>query len=148
MKLPSGVTTRFLLLSDSCGFVDVGRSLSDERTGLSFTIAADPLQRNHFRVKSPVELVTIFYWLRFETSLFVASYDSQCYGGGIWTRDHTGLVPDFWFTTGLPIWSRGGSMENTPVAQQLIYVNHIENTYSFTAEELNWVESSDLAAAE
>jgi hypothetical protein len=33
-----------------------------------------------------VGLVTIFYCLRFETSLFVASYDSQGYGGGIRTR--------------------------------------------------------------
>jgi hypothetical protein len=35
-------------------------------------------------------LVTIFYCLRFETSIFVASYDSQGYGGGIRTRLHTG----------------------------------------------------------
>jgi hypothetical protein len=28
-------------------------------------------------------LVTTIYCLRFETSLFVASYDSQGYGGGI-----------------------------------------------------------------
>jgi hypothetical protein len=30
--------------------------------------------------------VTIFYCLRFETSLFGASYDSQSHGGGIRTR--------------------------------------------------------------
>jgi hypothetical protein len=35
---------------------------------------------------------TIFYCLRFETSLFVASYDSQGYGGGIRPRLHTGLT--------------------------------------------------------
>jgi hypothetical protein len=35
---------------------------------------------------SPFGLVTIFYCLRFETSLFVASYDSQGHGGGIQTR--------------------------------------------------------------
>jgi hypothetical protein len=34
--------------------------------------------------------VTIFYCLRFETSLFVASYDSQGHGGGIRPRLHTG----------------------------------------------------------
>jgi hypothetical protein len=38
-----------------------------------------------------VELVTIFYCLRFETSLFVASYDSQGHGGGIRPRLHTSL---------------------------------------------------------
>jgi hypothetical protein len=53
-------------------------ALSDKRTGLSFTITADPRQRRH-------------YCLRFETSLFVASYDSQGYGGGIRTRLYTGF---------------------------------------------------------
>jgi hypothetical protein len=32
---------------------------------------------------SPMGLLTIFYSLRFETSLFFASYDSQGYGEGI-----------------------------------------------------------------
>jgi hypothetical protein len=35
-------------------------------------------------------LVTIIYCLRFETSPFVASCDSQGYGGGIRPRLHTG----------------------------------------------------------
>jgi hypothetical protein len=34
--------------------------------------------------------VIIFYSLRFETSLFLASYDSQGHGGGIGPRLHTG----------------------------------------------------------
>jgi hypothetical protein len=34
-------------------------------------------------------VATIFYRHRFETSLFIASYDSQDYGGGILTRLHT-----------------------------------------------------------
>jgi hypothetical protein len=41
-----GPKKRYLLLSDSCGFVDVGRSLC-----LSFTIAAGPRQRSHSRVR-------------------------------------------------------------------------------------------------
>jgi hypothetical protein len=36
-------------------------------------------------------LETIFYCLRFETSFFVASYDSQGHGGGIRPRLHTGV---------------------------------------------------------
>jgi hypothetical protein len=40
---------------------------------------------------NPVGLATILYCLRFETSLFVVSYDSQGYGGGIRLRLHTRL---------------------------------------------------------
>jgi hypothetical protein len=65
-------------------------ALSDERTGLSFTIAAGPRQRSRFSGPSPFELATIIYCLRFETSLFVSSYDSQGHGGGIRPRLHTG----------------------------------------------------------
>jgi hypothetical protein len=39
-------------VSDCCGFVDVG-AFCDERTGLSFTIAAGPRQRSHSRVRVP-----------------------------------------------------------------------------------------------
>jgi hypothetical protein len=63
-------------------------SVSDERTDLSFIIAAGPRQRSHSRVT--LGLVTIFYCLKFETSLLVASYVSQGYGGGIRPRLHTG----------------------------------------------------------
>ena len=37
-------------------------------------------------------LATVFYCLRFETSLFVASYDSQGHDGGIRPRLHTGVT--------------------------------------------------------
>jgi hypothetical protein len=40
--------------------------------------------------RSPMGLATIFYCLRFETSLFVASYDSLGYGGGVRPSLHTG----------------------------------------------------------
>jgi hypothetical protein len=44
----SYITTRFLLLSDS---LLMWSALCDERTGLSFTVAASPSQRSHFRVQ-------------------------------------------------------------------------------------------------
>jgi hypothetical protein len=61
-------------------------AFSGERTGMSLTFAAG--------LASAVllgELATVFYCLRFETSNFVASYDSQGHGGGIRARLHTGL---------------------------------------------------------
>jgi hypothetical protein len=42
-----------------------------------------------------VVFLTIFYWLGFETSLFVASYDSQGYVGDIRTPLHTGVTNYF-----------------------------------------------------
>jgi hypothetical protein len=65
-------------------------ALSDERTGLSFVHAASPRQRSIFSGPSSLDLATIFYCLSFETSLFVASYDSQGHGGGIRPLLHTG----------------------------------------------------------
>jgi hypothetical protein len=56
-------------------------ALSDERTDLSFTVAAGPRQHSPFRV-----LTTVFCCLRFETSFFVACYKSQGSGGGIRPR--------------------------------------------------------------
>jgi hypothetical protein len=50
-----------------------------------------PSPAQSFLGPSPVGLVMIFYCLRFETSFFVTSYDSQAYGGGIRPRLHTGL---------------------------------------------------------
>jgi hypothetical protein len=41
---------------------------------------------------SAVFLGSIFYRLRFETSSFVASYNSQGHGGGIQPLLHTGSV--------------------------------------------------------
>jgi hypothetical protein len=56
---------------------------------MSCAYAACPCQRSFFSGPSPLEFASIFYCLRFETSLFVASYDSQGQGGGIWPRLHT-----------------------------------------------------------
>jgi hypothetical protein len=51
-----------------------------------------PSPAQSFSGLSPIGLATIFYFLRFKTSLFVASYDSQGYGGGIRPHLHTELI--------------------------------------------------------
>jgi hypothetical protein len=61
-----GLTTRFLLLSDSCVFVDVGRSLWRENGSAVYSCCwTSPAQS--FLGPSPAGFVTIFYSLRFET---------------------------------------------------------------------------------
>jgi hypothetical protein len=67
-------------------------ALSDERTGSVVYNSCWPSPGQSFSGPSPVGLVAIFYCLRFETSLFVASYDSQGQGGGIRPRLHTGMT--------------------------------------------------------
>jgi hypothetical protein len=76
---------------DSCGFVDIGRPLWREAGSVVCNSCwSSPAQS--FLGPNPVGLVAIFYCLRFETSLFVASYDSQCHGEGIRPRLHTGTL--------------------------------------------------------
>jgi hypothetical protein len=64
-------------------------ALADERTGLSFTVAAGPRQNGHSRVRVPWDLQPYFSASdSIQTSLFVVSYDSQGYDGGILPRLH------------------------------------------------------------
>jgi hypothetical protein len=78
-------------VSDSCGFVNVGRSLWREDESVVYNCCwSSPAQS--FSGPSPSELATTFYSLRFETSLFVASHDPQGYGGGIRSRLHTATL--------------------------------------------------------
>jgi hypothetical protein len=70
-----GLMTRFLIPYDSCRFVDVGRFLWWEDGSVVYNCCWPSLVQS-FSGPNPMELVTIFYCLRFETSLFVASYDS------------------------------------------------------------------------
>jgi hypothetical protein len=87
-----GLTTRSWLLSDSCGFVGLRRPLWRE-DGSAVCNCNWPSPAQSFSGPSPVGLVAILYCLRFETSLFAASYDSQGHGGGIRPRLHTGDNP-------------------------------------------------------
>jgi hypothetical protein len=83
-----GLLARYWLLFDSYSLVYVGRPLWRE-DGSVFCTCCWPLPAQSISVQSPLRLVTIFYCLRFEISLFVASYHSQGYGGGVRPRLHT-----------------------------------------------------------
>jgi hypothetical protein len=85
-----GLMTRYLLLFGIYGLVGVGRPLWREN-GFAFCICCWPLPVQSFSGLSPLRLETIFYCLRFETSIFVTSFDSQGHGGGIWPHLHTGI---------------------------------------------------------
>jgi hypothetical protein len=90
IKHPFGAYDYIFLLSDRCEFLDVGRSLW--RDGSVVYNCRWSLPAQSFLGPSSLGLVTIFYCLRFETSLLVASYDSHGYGGGIRPRLHMGLL--------------------------------------------------------
>jgi hypothetical protein len=61
--------------------------------------AAGPCQRNPSRVPVPWDLRPYFTVSDFETSLFVASNNSQGHGGGIRPRLHTGSTEIFFIST-------------------------------------------------
>jgi hypothetical protein len=71
------------------GFVDVGRSLWREDGSVIYNCCWSS-SAHSFSGPSPVGLTTIFCRLRFDTSLFVASYDLQGHGVGIRPRLRTG----------------------------------------------------------
>jgi hypothetical protein len=85
-----GLRPDLYYLGESYGLVLVGLPLWRE-DGSVFYICCWPLPAQSFFGLSPLGLTIIFYCLTFETSLFVASYDSQGHGGGIRSRLHTGI---------------------------------------------------------
>jgi hypothetical protein len=86
-----GLMTKHFLLFDIYGLVFGGLPLWRE-DGSVMCRCCWPLPAQSFSGPSPLGLATEFYCLRFETSLFVGSYDSQGHGGGIRPRLHTGLT--------------------------------------------------------
>jgi hypothetical protein len=83
--------TRYLLLFDSYSLVFEGRHFWREDESV-FCICCWPSPAQSFSSPSALGLATTFYCLRFETSLFVTSYDSQGHSGGIRPRLHTGIT--------------------------------------------------------
>jgi hypothetical protein len=98
--------TRYLLLFDSYGLVFCGAT------------SCWPLPAQSFSGPSPLGLATIFYSLRFETSHFVPSYDSQGHGGGIRPRLHTGWIIEFTNEFSFITW---GEPTREHYLQQFIY---------------------------
>jgi hypothetical protein len=101
-------------MSDSCGFVDVGSSLW-RRIGFVVYNCCWPSPEQSFSGPSPVGLVTVLCCLRFEASLFVASYDSRGYSGGIRHRLHTGYTGQFVF------WSLVSVVTKTPGDPRILF---------------------------
>jgi hypothetical protein len=93
-----GLMTRYILLFERYCLVFVERRLWRE-DGSVFCICCWPSPAQYFSGPSPVGLVAIFYCLRFETSLFDASYDSQGHGGSIRPRFYTGNLSVTAFTS-------------------------------------------------
>jgi hypothetical protein len=85
-----GPITRYLLLFDSYGLVFVGRPLWREDGSVICTCCWS-LPAQSYTSPSPLGLATIFYCLKFETFLFIASYDLQGHGGCTRPRLHTGI---------------------------------------------------------
>jgi hypothetical protein len=72
-----------------------------------------------------LELETIFYCLRFETSRFVASYDSQGHGGGIRPRLHKWIQA----TTGLRYIGPSRTTQKTQFYCCLAQTNNSRDSY-------------------
>jgi hypothetical protein len=137
-------------------------ALSDERTGLSFIIAAGPRQRSHSWVRVPRESWPYFtvsdYTPRNRLaqlypqalgSLFVTSYGSQDYGGGIRTRLHAGMTQlKVKFTLRLAVYHQTVCLDAKPLEthdQFSLYspgTDVAENVFSIIACSLVAVETT------
>jgi hypothetical protein len=88
IKNPSGAYDQIFITVRRLPVCWCGHSLWREDESVVYNwCGTSPAQS--FSGPSPLGLATIFYCLRFETSLVMASYYSQAYGGGIRPRLHT-----------------------------------------------------------
>jgi hypothetical protein len=90
------LVTIYVLLFDSWVFF-VEHPLLREDVAV-FCICCWPLPAQFFSCPCTLGLSTILYTLRFESSFYVASYDSQARGGGIRLCLHTIMTASIWLT--------------------------------------------------
>jgi hypothetical protein len=133
-----GLMTRYLLLFDSYGPIFVGRPLWRE-DGSVFCICCWALPAQSCSGPRPLGLATIFFCLRFETSLFVASYDLQGYGGDIRPRLYTGM-----YGSSLSPLSQGhgGGLHYIRSARTTEKTSHMIPT-----QRVNWINDCCLATS-
>jgi hypothetical protein len=102
-----GLTTKFVLLPDSCGFVDVGRCLWRENGSAIYNFCwSSPAQS--FTGPSPKVLVTIFYCLRFETPPTWRNRSPYLYPPGTGWHSYT---PRHWVPFSSPPTTRRATVE-------------------------------------
>jgi hypothetical protein len=101
-----------------------------------------------FRESESLGLVTVVYCLRFETSLFVASYDSQGHGGGIRSRLHTGEeCRDFIYNNSVRTSQETHYVSATETNRSVLFgetvsvycENHMEHTNTLWVEYRNFI---------
>jgi hypothetical protein len=125
-----GLMTRYILLFDNYGLAFAGNPLWREDGSVS-CVCCWRWPALSFSGPSPLGLTTVFYSLRFETSLFVASYDSQGHGVGIRPRLHTGGTAEScsppWNKVLPPriedIFSKGNFSSVVPIVTGMTFVN-------------------------
>jgi hypothetical protein len=110
-------------LFDSYGLVFVGRPLWRE-DGSVFCTCCWPLSAQSFSGPSPLALATVFYCLRFESSLFVAAYDSQS------KSTHSQPIIEFLSSLGRDRVENISSNISSSVTTRSYRTDHVENTAS------------------
>jgi hypothetical protein len=113
----------------------MGRPLWRE-DGSAFCICYWPSPAESFLGPRPFCLVTIFYCLRFETSISVASYDLQGHDGGIRPRLHTAELQNCPFKKYLADWIENIFYLDTTAASVYIIVETLLLKFSFS-----WLQS-------